>query len=62
MSGVPPFFPIIRPGCEDVAAKYFQCVESKTKELAACDKDEYVKCTVKALKTGKTTILTEYQK
>ena len=63
---VPPFFPLIRPGCEAVAAAYFQCVERGVKEdLGVCAKDEdvYVKCIVKSLKTGpKTAILTEYQK
>ena len=58
---VPAFFPLIRPGCEEVAAKYFQCVQSSA--LADCKKEDYEKCTVKSLKTGaKTVILTEYQK
>lgn len=65
MSGVPPFFPLIRPGCEEVAATYFRCIEEKIKEkgtLRECDKEPYVQCTDKALKGVKTAVLTEYQK
>jgi hypothetical protein len=62
---VPPFFPLIRPGCEDIAAKYFQCVQDTLKDkgdLVQCDKQPYVQCTNKALNGVKTAVLTEYQK
>jgi hypothetical protein len=67
MSQVPPFFPIVRSGCEEVANTYFQCIENVVKEkqdihICGQTRENYSLCTNKSLRSGpKTSVLTEYQ-
>jgi len=58
--GVPPFFPIVRKGCEDVSVDLFHCLGSATpgdepealEKLQQCDFSSYEKCFQESLKKG----------
>ena len=71
---MPPFFPLVRPGCEDVAKDFFQCFDKQNEPFGDADaamkamsecapkQASYEQCTEKSLKTGaKTMIATSYE-
>ncbi|CAD7941135.1 unnamed protein product [Amoebophrya sp. A120] len=57
---VPPFFPMVRKGCEDVSTKLFQCLGRAEagdrlegeEVLAKCDFTEYEQCFHQSLAKG----------